>query len=69
MSDDYETFEDVTIKHITDRGGALIKFENGSEHWLPQKAIHEDSDVYEKGDSGTLAVSTWWLDDNPDFGE
>lgn len=70
MSDDeYETFDNVTIKHVTDKGGVLVKFEEGGEHWLPAKAIHDDSDVFKKGDSGSIAVCNWWLEDNPQFGE
>lgn len=28
--------------------------------WIPQSQVDEDSEVYEKGTSGTLIISDWW---------
>ena len=66
--DSYEVFEDVVCKHVTDNGGVLVKFDDGKEQWLPQKAIHDDSEVFQKGDVGRLCVSHWWLNSHPEFG-
>jgi hypothetical protein len=29
------------------------------EIWIPQSQVHEDSEVYHKGDQGTLVISEW----------
>jgi hypothetical protein len=68
MSDEFESFEDAEILHITDNGGVKVKLDSG-EHWLPQKAIHENSEVYQKGDTGKLVVCQWFLNKNPEWGE
>jgi hypothetical protein len=36
----------------------LVKY-CGEEHWIPQSQIHEDSEVYAEGHTGTLIVSRW----------
>jgi hypothetical protein len=36
----------------------LIDFE-GEEHWIPKSQVHDDSDVYEEGDLGTIIISRW----------
>lgn len=30
--------------------------------WIPQSVIHDDSEVYKKGDSGNLVVMLWWAE-------
>jgi hypothetical protein len=41
----------------------------GERVWIPKKGVHEDSDVQEEGDEGTLLVEGWlakdrgWSDD------
>lgn len=31
--------------------------------WVPRSVIHDDSEVFEKGDTGTLVLKTWWAED------
>lgn len=28
--------------------------------WVPQDCVHDDSEVYRKGDEGKLVVKMWW---------
>ncbi len=51
-------FEDVEAIAETDK--ALLCRINGEEVWVPQSQIDEDSEVYTKGDRGTLIVTEWW---------
>lgn len=38
----------------------LIQFEDREEAvWIPQSQIHDDSEVYQRGDKGTLVVTEW----------
>ncbi|MDP3768801.1 MAG: hypothetical protein Q8S13_12365 [Dehalococcoidia bacterium] len=37
----------------------LCRFEDGAEHWIPQGQIDDDSDVWKRGDEGTLIISAW----------
>lgn len=32
---------------------------DGEEYWIPQSQVHEDSEVYNHGDQGTLVISEW----------
>ena len=32
----------------------------GEEQWIPKSQVHDDSEVYAKGDEGTLAVTNWF---------
>lgn len=41
--------EDDPVHETTDDGTV----------WVPQSQIHEDSEVYQEGDSGTLIVTRW----------
>lgn len=41
---------------------ALLVVIDGAEHWIPKSQIHEDSEVYEDGHSGTLVVTAWIAD-------
>jgi hypothetical protein len=37
----------------------LVEDEDGEEVWVPQSQIHDASEVWKKGDSGTLVVTEW----------
>lgn len=30
------------------------------EHWLPQSAVDDDSEVYQAGDEGRLVIAAWF---------
>jgi len=57
-----EKFLDVKALRQTEK--ALLCEIDGAEHWVPQSQIHEDSEVYEAGNEGTLVVTHWWADKN-----
>src|SRR4051812_29754367 len=39
---------------------AVLVVQGGSKFWIPQSAIHPDSEVYMKGHQGKLVVHLWW---------
>ena len=49
---------EVVCKHTTNVA-ILVEMPDGSEEWFPLSQIHDDSEVYQAGDSGTLIVSEW----------
>ena len=38
---------------------ALLVLIAGREHWVPKSQIHDDSEVYKRGDRGKLVMSKW----------
>ena len=50
----------VKCLHATPK--AILVLRKGKEVWIPQSAIHEDSEVYKKGDEGKLLVKMWWAE-------
>jgi len=38
----------------------LFRQEDGEEIWVPQSVIHDNSEVWKKGDVGILIVKEWW---------
>lgn len=38
----------------------LVLMSDGSKHWVPKSQLHDDSEVYQDEDKGTLVVSDWW---------
>jgi hypothetical protein len=51
------SFEDVTCKAETEK--ALLCIIDGEEHWIPKGQVDDDSEVYKRGDQGTLIVTEW----------
>ena len=57
------SFEDVEAIQETqpgtpDAGGLLCMIE-GKEVWIPKSQISDDSEVFKKGDAGTLVIPEW----------
>jgi hypothetical protein len=52
--------DDVTILRPTDM--AVLCESDGSEYWIPQSQIDDDSEVWEEGDEGMLVISKWIAD-------
>ena len=50
-------FEDVTAILETEK--AILCEYDGEEFWIPFSQIHDDSEVYEQGDTGQLIISRW----------
>jgi hypothetical protein len=46
-------------------GDGLKKYYSDGSNglWVPRSVIHDDSEVFEKGDTGTLVLKTWWAED------
>ena len=49
--------DDVVCTHATEK--AILVEIDGDDHWIPQSQIDEDSEVWRKGDEGTLIISDW----------
>ncbi len=45
-----------------ERMSLLVRLADGKELWIPYANIHEDSEVYAKGDSGKLVIKSWWAE-------
>jgi hypothetical protein len=48
------SFHDVSV--IKDTGKALLCLIEGEEIWIPQWAVHEDSEVYNEDTEGELVI-------------
>ena len=62
MSDDRDeiVYLEVRVKASTPRALLVVVEEDESlEEWIPRSQIHDDSDVEDKGDEGTLAIPRW----------
>lgn len=53
-------FDDVVV--ITETAKAILVNVDEKEIWCPKSAIHDDSEVYKMGTSGTLIVQQWWAE-------
>lgn len=61
--DDGVEFEDVLVKHLTEK--ALLVEIEGDPYWVPFSQIHEDSELNKesvKDETGMLKTTTWWSD-------
>jgi hypothetical protein len=38
----------------------LVRIDSGEEKWLPKSIIHDDSEVFEEGNTGDVVVAEWW---------
>ena len=38
---------------------AILVCVDGKQAWIPQSHVDDDSEVWKKGDSGTLVISEW----------
>lgn len=60
MADLFE-IEEAEILHITEKGGVLVRAPMFDENqWIPFSVIHDNSEVYRKGDAGTLIIEEWF---------
>ena len=55
--DGFIEISDVTCLTTTDK--ALLCSINNELHWIPHSQIHDDSEVYEINDFGSLIISEW----------
>lgn len=40
----------------------LVRRANGEEVWVPQSQICDDSEIFRRGDTGTLVVKRWYAE-------
>jgi hypothetical protein len=48
---------EVQAIHATEKA-LLVVFE-GDQYWIPQKMIHDNSEVWRNGDEGLLVIPQW----------
>lgn len=49
-------------KCLKETDKAILVTRGKGELWIPKSVLHDDSEVYEGGDSGKLIVQTWWAE-------
>lgn len=59
MSDKF-MIEDAECIQSTDKAILVSAPDFDEPRWIPQSMVHDDSDVWEKGDEGILIVQEWW---------
>ena len=54
-------FEDVPAVEAESDKAILVLLEDYSDEpmWIPKSQIHDNSEVYKKGTSGTLIITKW----------
>lgn len=55
--------EHVVGLSVSQSGTSLLVSYEGEKYWIPQSQIHEDSEVWKKGDEGTLIIPVWLAKD------
>jgi hypothetical protein len=53
--------DDVTCMAATPKA-ILCALDDGREFWVPQSQVDDESEVWKKGDEGTLVISEWIYD-------
>lgn len=56
--DEVRSFPDT--KCIFNTQKAILVLLDGEKKWIPMSIIHEDSEVWVKGDEGTLVLPEWF---------
>lgn len=54
--------EPVEFRGVTctaETKAAILVVIDEVEHWIPKSQVDDDSEVYKKGDEGTLIISEW----------
>ena len=51
--------EIANVTEIRESERALLVRIDGHEHWIPKSHVHDDSECYKEGDTGTIVVSSW----------
>lgn len=49
---------DTPVRRVTSK--AILVVVEGEEKWIPQSLIHDDSEIYGEGHTGTLIVPEWF---------
>jgi len=59
---DFTPIKGVTAIAETEKALLCAYDDDGDSFWVPKSQIHDDSEVYEKGNKGTILVSKWWAE-------
>lgn len=54
--------EKAVIVASTDDAICVEAPEFDEDMWIPNSQVHEDSEVWKKGQEGDLVVTEWWAD-------
>jgi len=42
--------------------------DENTPRWIPKSVLHDDSEVYQTGDTGKVIVKQWWAEKNGFYG-
>lgn len=59
---DDETAAFPAVRVIAATELAILCVIDDDKIWVPQSQVHDDSEVWAKGDEGTLVVTAWWAE-------
>lgn len=64
--DEAYTFGEAECVAETDKAIGVLRDDAGDTEpfWIPKSVIHDDSEVWKKGDEGELVVKYWWAEKN-----
>ena len=61
------TIDDCLILHETERA-ILVESDNieneDGQLWVPKSQVHDDSEIWTKGENGRLTVNMWFAEQN-----
>lgn len=58
------SYNDCKIVHDTHDAILVLipEVDDEEPQWVPQSQVHSDSEIWRKGDSGTLKVTQWFAE-------
>ena len=62
MSDGIFDIPNTTIIKATVKAILIKSPELKKEEWVPLSAIHDNSEIWKKGETGTLLVKSWFAE-------
>jgi len=48
----------------TDKALFVVYNEDAGQQWVPKSVVHDDSEIWKRGDAGKLIVKMWWAEKN-----
>lgn len=58
-SEDAADFKVLSVVAVSTQA-IKVELDTGDLKWVPRSVIHDDSEVYERGHSGTMLLKLWW---------
>lgn len=63
--DDAHSMGQVQVTAETSKAIMCVPESDGdASYWVPKSVVHDDSEAFKKGDSGSLVVKKWWAEKN-----